>query len=148
MSKSGTRCAACKYLRRRCSKDCIFAPYFPSNNPQRYDCVHKIFGANNVAKSLKDLPVHARAMAADCMSLEASWRIADPVYGCTGVITQLQDQIIKVQSELAKVQALSAIHLAQIQTIPYETQVVQDRGDVDGLVDQFVNEEVFKFDNV
>jgi len=49
------RCAACKYLRRRCPKDCIFAPYFPPSNLERFVCVHKIFGASNVAKMLQVL---------------------------------------------------------------------------------------------
>lgn len=47
------RCAACKYLRRRCPLDCIFSPYFPSNDPERFSCVHKIYGASNVGKMLQ-----------------------------------------------------------------------------------------------
>ncbi|XP_047331342.1 LOB domain-containing protein 23-like [Impatiens glandulifera] len=125
-----TRCASCKSLRKRCSKDCIFAPYFPGNNPKRFDCAHKIYGANNISRALQDLPIHARAMAADCMVLEASWRITDPVYGCIGLITQLQDQFIKTQNELTQIQALLALHWAQIHEnvlIPFEnnTQVVE-----------------------
>ena len=49
------RCAACKYLRRICPSDCIFSPYFPSNNPRRFACVHRIHGASNVAKMLQVL---------------------------------------------------------------------------------------------
>ncbi|PQM34376.1 serine/arginine-rich splicing factor RS41 isoform X1 [Prunus yedoensis var. nudiflora] len=48
------RCAACKYLRRRCPSDCIFFPYFPPNNPERFASVHRIYGASNVAKMLQD----------------------------------------------------------------------------------------------
>lgn len=47
------RCAACRYLRRRCPSDCIFAPYFPPNNPQRFASVHRIYGASNVARMLQ-----------------------------------------------------------------------------------------------
>lgn len=47
------RCAACKYLRRRCPSDCIFFPYFPPNNPERFASVHRIYGASNVAKMLQ-----------------------------------------------------------------------------------------------
>ncbi|KAI3861026.1 hypothetical protein MKW92_023286 [Papaver armeniacum] len=104
MSNS-TRCAACKSLRRRCAEDCVLAPYFPSTNPQRFSCVHKIFGASNITKMLQRLPVSQRSEAADCMSLEATWRVQDPVYGCVGIISQLQQQILMVQSELAKTQA-------------------------------------------
>lgn len=47
------RCAACKYLRRRCPSHCIFSPYFPPNDPQRFACVHRIYGASNVGKMLQ-----------------------------------------------------------------------------------------------
>lgn len=46
-------CAACKLLRRRCVQDCIFAPYFPADEPQKFATVHKVFGASNVSKLLQ-----------------------------------------------------------------------------------------------
>jgi hypothetical protein len=49
------RCAACKNQRRRCPSDCIFSPYFPANDPQRFAYVHKIYGGSNVGKMLKVL---------------------------------------------------------------------------------------------
>jgi len=48
-------CASCKLLRRRCTKDCTFAPYFPSDDPQKFAIVHKVFGASNVSKMLQVL---------------------------------------------------------------------------------------------
>lgn len=52
--KQGTLspCAACKLLRRRCA-DCVFAPYFPADEPQKFASVHKVFGASNVNKMLQ-----------------------------------------------------------------------------------------------
>ncbi|KAF3943313.1 hypothetical protein CMV_030116 [Castanea mollissima] len=114
MSNS-TRCAACKSLRRRCSKDCVLAPYFPPTNPQRFACVHKIFGASNTTKMLEQLPLHLRAVAADCMSFEASSRVEDPVNGSVRIISQLQEQIIEAQSELVKTKGEIAFHNAQQQ---------------------------------
>ncbi|KAI3929191.1 hypothetical protein MKX01_006427 [Papaver californicum] len=122
MSNS-TRCAACKSLRRRCAEDCVLAPYFPSTNPQRFFCVHKIFGASNITKMLQRLPVNQRSEAADCMSLEATWRANDPVYGCVGIISQLQQQVLMVQSELAKTQGEIAFHNAQQQ---HQTNLTQE----------------------
>lgn len=46
-------CAACKLLRRRCAKDCVFAPHFPADDPQKFASVHKVFGASNVSKMLQ-----------------------------------------------------------------------------------------------
>lgn len=104
------RCAACKYLRRRCPSDCIFSPYFPSNNPQRFACVHRIHGACNVAKMLQQLPAaHLRAEAANSLYYEAQCRTRDPVYGCVGIISSLHQQIHSVESQLAKTKAEIAV---------------------------------------
>lgn len=62
MKESGGRkqgaispCAACKLLRRRCAHDCVFAPYFPADEPHKFASVHKVFGASNVNKMLQVL---------------------------------------------------------------------------------------------
>ncbi|GLT71674.1 hypothetical protein SLA2020_436740 [Shorea laevis] len=99
------RCAACKYLRRRCPSDCIFSLYFPPNDPQRFAFVHRIYGASNVAKILQQLPPTLRAQTADTLYFEAQCRIEDPVYGCVGIISQLYQQLHSAESELAKTQA-------------------------------------------
>ncbi|CAO2824594.1 unnamed protein product [Amaranthus hypochondriacus] len=116
MSNS-SRCAACKYLRRRCPKDCIFGPYFPSSNIERFACVHKIFGASNVAKMLKDLPEERRREAAESLVMEARFRVRNPVYGSVGIINQLRLQIMEAEYELARTQGLLALYHAQAQYV-------------------------------
>ncbi|CAM0958030.1 unnamed protein product [Alopecurus aequalis] len=107
------RCAACKYLRRRCAPDCVLAPYFPASHPGRYACVHRVFGAGNVARLLQSLPVEERGQAAETMALEAQWRVGDPVYGGTGIIDRLQEEILAAQCELARTRAQLHIVVAQ-----------------------------------
>ncbi|PKI67408.1 hypothetical protein CRG98_012193 [Punica granatum] len=102
---TSSRCAACKYLRRRCPQDCICSPYFPSNDPQRFAYVHKIYGASNVGKLLQQLPERARFEAVESLYYEALCRIQDPVYGCAGIVSWLQQQIHDVESEIAKTRA-------------------------------------------
>lgn len=51
--KAVSPCAACKLLRRRCAPDCIFAPYFPADDPHKFASVHKVFGASSVNKMLQ-----------------------------------------------------------------------------------------------
>ncbi|KAJ0075527.1 hypothetical protein Patl1_34901 [Pistacia atlantica] len=114
MSNS-SRCAACKSLRRKCPQDCVLAPYFPSNNPQRFSWVHKIFGASNIAKMLQQLPVELRGEAADCMAMEAYLRVENPVYGSVGIIYQYQQQIIEVQNEIIKINGEIAVYNALLQ---------------------------------
>ncbi|URE23789.1 hypothetical protein MUK42_06715 [Musa troglodytarum] len=97
-------CASCKLLRRRCTKDCIFAPYFPSDDPHKFAIVHKIFGASNVSKMLQELPVHQRADAVGSLVYEATARLRDPVYGCVGAISYLQNQVSQLQMQLAVAQ--------------------------------------------
>ncbi|KAM3291668.1 hypothetical protein P3S67_019957 [Capsicum chacoense] len=99
------RCAACKQLRRKCPSDCIFLPYFPSNNPQRFSYVHRIYGASNVGKMLQQVEEHERRDVANSLYYEAYWRIKDPIYGCVWIITALHEEIYHVQSQLAILQA-------------------------------------------
>ncbi|XP_027338891.1 LOB domain-containing protein 4 [Abrus precatorius] len=110
--KQGTAspCAACKLLRRRCAQDCVFAPYFPADEPQKFANVHKVFGASNVNKMLQDLPMHQRGDAVSSMVYEANARVRDPVYGCVGAISSLQQQIDVLQTQLALAQA-EVVHL-------------------------------------
>ncbi|XP_057460351.1 LOB domain-containing protein 4-like [Actinidia eriantha] len=107
---AATPCAACKLLRRRCAQDCVFAPYFPADEPQKFASVHKVFGASNVNKMLQELPVHQRGDAVKSMVYEANARVRDPVYGCVGAISSLQHQIDILQTQLALAQA-EVVHM-------------------------------------
>ncbi|GMH23416.1 hypothetical protein Nepgr_025259 [Nepenthes gracilis] len=104
-SSYNTPCAACKFLRRKCMPDCIFAPYFPPEEPQKFANVHKIFGASNVTKLLSELLPHQREDAVNSMAYEAEARVRDPVYGCVGAISYLQRQVQRLQKELYAINA-------------------------------------------
>eukprot|EP01018_Ginkgo_biloba_P033817 Gb_38119 [translate_table: standard] len=108
-------CAACKLLRRRCAKDCVFAPYFPSDDAQKFANVHRVFGASNVNKMLQDLPVEQRGDAVSSMVYEANARVRDPVYGCVAAISSLQQQVSLLTSQLAIAQA-ELVHMKMLQT--------------------------------
>ncbi|KAK2999533.1 hypothetical protein RJ639_024580 [Escallonia herrerae] len=115
-STSNSPCAACKFLRRKCQPECVFAPYFPPDQPQKFANVHKVFGASNVTKLLNELHPHQREDAVNSLAYEADMRLRDPVYGCVGVISLLQHQLRQLQmdltcakSELSKYQSLQGI---------------------------------------
>lgn len=99
-SYSNSPCAACKCLRRKCMPDCIYAPYFPPEEPQKFANVHKIFGASNVSKLLNEIAPHQREDAVNSLAYEAEARMKDPVYGCVGAISVLQRQVMRLQREL------------------------------------------------
>ncbi|KAL2339865.1 hypothetical protein Fmac_007805 [Flemingia macrophylla] len=97
---SNSPCAACKIQRRKCTQECVFAPYFPPDNPQRFAYVHKVFGASNVAKLLNELSAAQREDAVKSLAYEAEARLRDPVYGCVGLISILQHRLKQLQTEL------------------------------------------------
>ncbi|CAI9090769.1 OLC1v1025605C1 [Oldenlandia corymbosa var. corymbosa] len=101
MASSNSPCAACKFLRRKCQPECVFAPYFPPDQPQKFANVHKVFGASNVTKLLNELQPHQREDAVNSLAYEADMRLRDPVYGCVGVISLLQHQLRQLQMDLS-----------------------------------------------
>ncbi|GMN23445.1 hypothetical protein TIFTF001_000113 [Ficus carica] len=98
-----TPCAACKLLRRRCAEECPFSPYFSPQEPQKFAAVHKVFGASNVSKMLMELPESQRTDAANSLVYEANLRLRDPVYGCMGLISALQQQLQTLQAEISAI---------------------------------------------
>ncbi|CAL4912033.1 unnamed protein product [Urochloa decumbens] len=104
-SGSNSPCASCKLLRRRCIQECVFAPYFPPEDPHKFAIVHKVFGASNVSKMLQELPAQQRADAVSSLVYEANARMRDPVYGCVGAISYLQQQVSQLQMQLALAKA-------------------------------------------
>ncbi|CAN4125814.1 unnamed protein product [Withania somnifera] len=99
-------CGACKFLRRKCVKGCIFAPYFNSEQGMaHFAAVHKVFGASNASKLLLTIPPNKRLETVVTLCYEALARVRDPVYGCVGHIFSLQQQAVTLQAELAYVQA-------------------------------------------
>ncbi|KAJ0590575.1 putative transcription factor AS2-LOB family [Helianthus annuus] len=108
----GGPCGACKFLRRKCVADCIFAPYFDSEQgASHFATVHKVFGASNVSKLLLNIPVHKRVDAVVTICYEAQARLRDPVYGCVAHLFSLQQQVASLQAELSYLQA----HLASLE---------------------------------
>ncbi|KAL0458283.1 UNVERIFIED_CONTAM: LOB domain-containing protein 16 [Sesamum latifolium] len=103
---AGSPCGACKFLRRKCAADCVFAPYFCSEQgPARFAAIHKVFGASNVSKLLLHVPVPDRCEAVVTIAYEAQARIRDPVYGCVAHIFALQQQVAYLQAQLMQVKA-------------------------------------------
>ncbi|KAI3686428.1 hypothetical protein L1987_80104 [Smallanthus sonchifolius] len=142
-SSYNSPCAACKFLRRKCMPGCIFAPYFPPEEPQKFANVHKIFGASNVTKLLNDIMPHQREDAVNSLAYEAEARVRDPVYGCVGAISFLQRQVDRLQKELDAANAdliryacneVPSVlpHLSSIQPITPPQNHTRRFGDIDG----------------
>jgi hypothetical protein len=94
MTGFGSSCGACKFLRRKCASDCVFAPYFSYDQAStHFAAVHKVYGASNVSRLLSHLPIQNRSDAAITISYEALARMQDPKYGCVAHIYALQHQV-------------------------------------------------------
>ncbi|KAL8523097.1 hypothetical protein ACS0TY_013169 [Phlomoides rotata] len=112
MASAGSPCGACKFLRRKCAADCVFAPYFCSEQgPARFAAIHKVFGASNVSKMLQNIPVADRCEAVVTIAYEAQARITDPVYGCVAHIFALQQQVVYLQAQVMQAKAQLAQNL-------------------------------------
>ncbi|KAL3526750.1 hypothetical protein ACH5RR_011406 [Cinchona calisaya] len=118
MSSSNSPCAACKCLRRKCTQECVFAPYFPPDQPQKFINVHKVFGASNVAKLLNELNAAQREDAVNSLAYEAEYRLRDPVYGCVGLISLLQHQLKQVQIDLNNAKKELATYIGPSAMLP------------------------------
>jgi len=94
MTGVSTSCGACKFLRRKCTNECVFAPYFTYDEAAvHFSAVHKVFGASNFSRLLLRLPEQYRSQAAISVSYEALARMRDPVYGCVAYIYALQQEV-------------------------------------------------------
>ncbi|XP_051117643.1 LOB domain-containing protein 25-like [Andrographis paniculata] len=124
-SYSNPPCAACKFLRRKCLSGCIFAPYFPPEEPTKFSNVHKIFGASNVSKLLNEIHPQQREDAVNSLAYEAEARLKDPVYGCVGAISVLQRQVIQLQKELDATNA-DLMRYTNDHTASYNNFIIQN----------------------
>ncbi|PIA45329.1 hypothetical protein AQUCO_01700693v1 [Aquilegia coerulea] len=109
MAGFGSPCGACKFLRRKCVRGCVFAPYFcHEQGATHFAAIHKVFGASNVSKLLTHLPITDRNEAAVTISYEAQARVQDPIYGCVSHIFALQQQVVNLQAQLASLSSAQA----------------------------------------
>ncbi|KAF8399394.1 hypothetical protein HHK36_015258 [Tetracentron sinense] len=104
----GKACAACKYQRRKCSGECPLAPYFPADQPNMFENVHRLFGVSNALRVLTKLNQKEKEAAMRSVVDEANTCKKYPVHGCCGVMCQLHVQIQQTEEELYDVHALLA----------------------------------------
>lgn len=69
----------------------------------------------------QELPEHQRSDAVSSMVYEAKARVRDPVYGCVGAISSLQQQVDVLQTQLALAQA-EVVHMRMRQFSPPSEQ--------------------------
>ncbi|GER50942.1 LOB domain-containing protein [Striga asiatica] len=140
--RSSSSCAACKFLKRRCTSNCQFAPYFRADEPRKFAKVHKVFGASNVSKILNEVPEDRREDTVNSLVYEAEVRLQDPVYGCIGAIASLQHRMVELQHDLILARARLAGCVEKLPSSFWEdrfTNSITTFGNIHGSADGFEN---------
>lgn len=111
---SRVSCAACKYQRKKCTPQCVLAPYFPANQPKKFQNAHRLFGVRNIVKTLEQLDDEdQKADAMKSIIFESDMREKFPVYGCVECISYLRQQLQITLQELQYVHAQLEIYRQQ-----------------------------------
>ncbi|XP_027187426.1 LOB domain-containing protein 27-like [Cicer arietinum] len=92
---SNKACASCKYQRRKCTKECPLAPYFPINKSKSFINVHRLFGVCYILKLLNRIDDDKKDEAMTSIIFESNIRAKFPIHGCVGVINILQEEVMK-----------------------------------------------------
>lgn len=93
-------CAACKYQRRKCGKDCPLAPFFPAEEFKTFQYAHRLFGVSNIMKILKQVHPADREKAMRSVKYESEMWAKFPNTGCYGIVQQLQLRLQEATGEL------------------------------------------------
>lgn len=110
-------CAACRYQRRKCTPDCLLAPYFPHNRQRQFQNAHKLFGVSNITKIIRHLDRPQKDEAMRSIIYQSDVRAQDPVGGCYRIICELERQIALSHAELELVlQQLAVCRNVGVQT--------------------------------
>ncbi|XP_019442207.1 PREDICTED: LOB domain-containing protein 22-like [Lupinus angustifolius] len=103
---SNKACAACKYQRRKCSKNCPLASYFPADESKTFINAHRLFGVCNMTRILNQVKPDEKDETMKSIIFESDIRAKYPVQGCYGVTMHYLNSIYKVMEELSNVQML------------------------------------------
>ncbi|KAK8939533.1 LOB domain-containing protein 12 [Platanthera guangdongensis] len=77
---------------------------------------------------LQELPVHQRGDAVSSIVYEANARRRNPVYGCAGAISYLQNQVSQLQMQLAVAQTeILCIHMQPNQPLALDQEQCVDQ---------------------
>ncbi|OIW08997.1 hypothetical protein TanjilG_05973 [Lupinus angustifolius] len=140
-TKKSQACAACKYQRRKCPSNCIFAPYFPHDRQKQFLNAHKLFGVGKINNLIKPLDAVQRDIAMSTIIYESNMRANDPVGGCVGCIHRICSQIARYEAELRIVLQHLVFFRAQYQ--PITESVQYDPYIADNIIN--VNDDVIPF---
>ncbi|WOL08387.1 LOB domain-containing protein 7-like [Canna indica] len=93
-------CAACRFQRRKCKPNCIFAAFFPADKKQIFENAHRLYDVRNMEKMVEHLDPEQRAEAMKTIIYESEVHAADPIGGCRRIIGKLETELQLACAEL------------------------------------------------
>ncbi|KAK1269377.1 LOB domain-containing protein 6 [Acorus gramineus] len=110
-------CAACNFLSSECTNDCVFAPHFPPDQPEKFAYIYNAFDVNNICKLLNGIDISRRNEAVDTLIFEARAHILDPVRGLVAIVDALKETIQHLKNQIS----LSQISLSKSPNNPVQS---------------------------
>ncbi|XP_057458198.1 LOB domain-containing protein 7-like [Lotus japonicus] len=99
-------CAACSYLRKKCTADCILAPYFPQSRRGQFANALRLFTVSKMISIIKNMDPRTRDDAMTAIRYQSDVRARDLVGGCYRYIQHLDSEIAQRQNELNEFRTL------------------------------------------
>jgi hypothetical protein len=124
--KAYKSCAACKYQRRKCSKDCPLAPYFPGDKPKIFANAHRLFGVSNILTILKVVKDEDKDEAMKSIIFESDIRARFQTHGCLGVIKMYESALKECIKELDDVERLLDYCKLNCHSVPSTNHNISD----------------------
>ncbi|KAK1282425.1 LOB domain-containing protein 22 [Acorus calamus] len=94
---------------------------------------HRLFGVSNILKIIRDLEPNLKCEAMRSIIFQSDARANDPVYGCVGIIKNLELLIAKESAELSSVyQQVMAFRVAKQQQQQQQQQQIHQQMTVVG----------------
>ncbi|CAA7388004.1 unnamed protein product [Spirodela intermedia] len=118
-TRGGRNCFACRRQHRRCGSECPLAPFFPLDQPQRFENARRLFGVSNILKILSGIDPALQPDAMRSIIYESDCRAHFPVEGCLAVIRHLLHQLRCAEIELAFLTNEIAHHRSQMEHVDY-----------------------------
>ncbi|KAH7655430.1 Lateral organ boundaries LOB domain-containing protein [Dioscorea alata] len=133
--ESSNTCGACKHLKKTCARDCIFAPYFDSEQgANNFDKLHKVFGESNVSKILREIPDHHKRLEAINTTVIEAKAYLQQVKVNLQAQVHLKKQILHLQKQLPYLRAqLVALQLSSKLPPPPPSVLMQPQFSVSDL---------------
>lgn len=97
-------CAACRHQRKKCSENCVTAPYFSAERTDEFQLVLKVFGVRKITRLLETLALEDRQLAADSFKWEASMRHQYPILGPLMHVRKLEDELQLLKNKVKELE--------------------------------------------